>query len=151
MYGGMARAGWHLFFVGMVCVSVATASKQFQKGTDCHHWYTCAYHRPANRDRILKHIASATSCDSLEYQYALAIRDAERTPPHHCADDRLAEVLAEQSLTCTAPPGILPACNHTPLFTRHDTLFYGIFGGLALFLNATLMFMHHKEISGLLI
>jgi hypothetical protein len=150
MYGGVVRASWNLFFVGLVCASVASASKTFQKGTACHHWYTCAYNRPANRDRILKHIAAATTCDTLEYQYALALTNSPRTPPHNCADDHLAEVLATQSLTCDPPEGILPACNHTPLFTRYDTLFYGIFGGLALFSNATLMFMHHKEISGLI-
>jgi len=150
MYGGVVRAGWHLFFVGVVFASVASASRAFQKGTDCHHWYTCAYNRPANRDRILKHIATATDCDAIEYQYALALAAAPRTPPHDCADEQLIDALASSELTCETPADVLPACNHTPLFTRHDTLFYGIIGGLALFSNATFMFLHHKELSALI-
>ena len=150
MYGGVVRASWYLFFVGLVCTSVASASKAFQKGTDCHSWYTCAYNRPANRDRILKHVATATSCDSIEYQYALALANTPRTPPHNCADEHLADLINKHALECAVQANILPACNHAPLFTQYDTLFYGIFGGLALFSNATLMFMHHKEISGLI-
>lgn len=105
----------------------------------CGHYFQCAYHSVANRDRVM--MAATTQptsrndpgCQTLPYRYALMLVGSTPTQPRLCADTELVGLM---NGTACDPVDGMAACNSAARLTVYETVLYGVAGGSAILVNS---------------